>query len=125
MEKEVRVCAQTMGANSHRGATKKREISRTLFSINLHFLVQYQPTRQGNYPTKYSKRGDAQRCTKERHAGSCQFGLALNASPAPPLLFLCREVKLVRILLLLLLHVLPLNIRHLDSKLQLQTVLGD
>ena len=36
MEKGVRGRAQTAGANSRRGATKKREISRTLFSINLH-----------------------------------------------------------------------------------------
>ena len=45
VEKRVRGRAQTAGANSRRGATKKREISRTLFgappffSINLHFLV--------------------------------------------------------------------------------------
>ena len=32
MEKGVRVRAQTAGANSRRGATKKRDISRTLFS---------------------------------------------------------------------------------------------
>ena len=32
MEKGVCVRAQTAGANSRRGATKKREISRTLFS---------------------------------------------------------------------------------------------
>ena len=30
--KEVRGCAQTAGANSRRGTTKKREISRNLFS---------------------------------------------------------------------------------------------
>ena len=37
MEKGVRERAQTAGTNLRRGATKKREISRTLFSINLHF----------------------------------------------------------------------------------------
>ena len=35
LDKEVRVLAQTPGANSRRGATKKREISRTLFSIGV------------------------------------------------------------------------------------------
>ena len=36
MENGVRGRAQTAGANSRRGATKKREISRNLFPINLH-----------------------------------------------------------------------------------------
>ena len=31
--------AQTERGNARRGATKKREISRTLLSINLHFSV--------------------------------------------------------------------------------------
>ena len=35
MENGVRGRAQTAGANSHRGATKKREISCNLFSINV------------------------------------------------------------------------------------------
>ena len=38
MEKRVRRRAQTAGPNPGRGATKKGKISRTLFSINLHFL---------------------------------------------------------------------------------------
>ena len=36
MENGVRGRAQTAGVNSRRGATKKREISRNLFSINVH-----------------------------------------------------------------------------------------
>ena len=40
LDKRVREMRQTAGANSRRGATKKREISRTLLSINLHFSVQ-------------------------------------------------------------------------------------
>ena len=41
MEKGVRGRAQTAGANSRRGTTKKHKISRTLFSTNLHFLVEF------------------------------------------------------------------------------------
>ena len=43
MENEVRGRARTAGANSRRGATKKREISQfshNLLSINLNFSVQ-------------------------------------------------------------------------------------
>ena len=40
LDKRVRETRQTAGANLHRGATKKREISWTLLSINLHFSVQ-------------------------------------------------------------------------------------
>ena len=40
MENGVHGCAMTAGANSRRGATKKREISRNLFSINLDFSVR-------------------------------------------------------------------------------------
>ena len=39
LDKRVRETHQTAGANSRRGATKKRDISRTLLSINLHFSV--------------------------------------------------------------------------------------
>ena len=39
LDKKVRDTCQTAGANSHHGAIKKREISRTLLSINLHFSV--------------------------------------------------------------------------------------
>ena len=39
LDKRVRETRQTAGVNSHRGATKKRDISRTLLSINLHFSV--------------------------------------------------------------------------------------
>ena len=39
MDKTVRGRAQTEKGNKCGGATKKREISRTLLSINLHFLV--------------------------------------------------------------------------------------
>ena len=39
LDKKVRETRQTAGANSRRGASKKREISRTLLSINLHFSV--------------------------------------------------------------------------------------
>ena len=41
MDKTVRglVRAQTERGNTHGGATKKREISLTLLSINLHFSV--------------------------------------------------------------------------------------
>ena len=39
LDKGVRETRQAPGANSRRGATKKREISRTLLSINLHFSV--------------------------------------------------------------------------------------
>ena len=39
LDKRVRETRQTPGANSRRGTTKKREISRTLLSINLHFSV--------------------------------------------------------------------------------------
>ena len=38
VEKRVRRCAQTAGATSRRGATKKREISRTLFFHKLTLL---------------------------------------------------------------------------------------
>ena len=40
LDKRVRETRKTAGANSRRGAKKKREISRTLLSINLHFSVQ-------------------------------------------------------------------------------------
>ena len=40
MENGVRGRARTAGANSRRDATKKREISRNLFSINLHSWVE-------------------------------------------------------------------------------------
>ena len=43
MEKGVCGRPQTAGVNSRRGATKKREISRTFFSTNLHFLVEFLP----------------------------------------------------------------------------------
>ena len=46
MEKGVRGRAQTAGANSRRSATKKREISRTLFSINLHFWTTVRTLSQ-------------------------------------------------------------------------------
>ena len=39
LDKRVCETRQTVGANSRRGATKKREISQTLLSINLHFSV--------------------------------------------------------------------------------------
>ena len=39
LDKRVRETRQRAGANSRRGATKKRKISRTLLSINLHFSV--------------------------------------------------------------------------------------
>ena len=39
LDKRVREMRQTAGANARRGATKKRDISRTLLSINLHFSV--------------------------------------------------------------------------------------
>ena len=39
MDKTVRGRAQTEKGNKCGGATKKREISRTLLSINLHFSV--------------------------------------------------------------------------------------
>ena len=39
LDKRVREMRQTAGANSRRGASKKREISRILLSINLHFSV--------------------------------------------------------------------------------------
>ena len=42
-KKECVARAQTAEANSRRGATKKREISRTFFSTNLHFLVEFLP----------------------------------------------------------------------------------
>ena len=41
MDKTVRGCARTERGNTRGGATKKREISPTLLSINLHFSVQY------------------------------------------------------------------------------------
>ena len=41
MENGVRGRAQTAGANSRRGAIKKCEISRNLFSINLHSWSRY------------------------------------------------------------------------------------
>ena len=37
--------AQTETGNTYGGATKKREILRTLLSINLHFSVQYNLAR--------------------------------------------------------------------------------
>ena len=37
--------AQTERGNARHGATKKREISRTLLSINLHFSVQHVAER--------------------------------------------------------------------------------
>ena len=40
MYKTVRGRARTERGNTRGGATKKREISRTLLSINLHSLVQ-------------------------------------------------------------------------------------
>ena len=39
LDKRVRETHQTAGTNSHCGATKKREISQTLLSINIHFSV--------------------------------------------------------------------------------------
>ena len=39
VDKTVRGRVRTERGNRGGGATKKREISRTLFSINLHFLV--------------------------------------------------------------------------------------
>ena len=51
MENGVRGRARADGgANSHRGATKKREISRTLLSINLQFSVLGQTMRCGVSP---------------------------------------------------------------------------
>ena len=44
LDKRVRETRQTAGANSRHGATKKREISRTLLSINLHFSVLISKT---------------------------------------------------------------------------------
>ena len=46
LDKRVRETRQMAGANSHRGATKKREISRTLLSINLHFSIHTAITSQ-------------------------------------------------------------------------------
>ena len=43
LDKRVLEMRQTAGENSRRGATKKRESSRTLLSINLHFSV-FLPT---------------------------------------------------------------------------------
>ena len=44
LDKRVRETRQAAGANSRSGTTKKREISRTLLSINLHFSVlDYRP----------------------------------------------------------------------------------
>ena len=40
MDKTVRGRARTERGNTRGGATKKRKISRTLLSINLHFSVQ-------------------------------------------------------------------------------------
>ena len=39
LDKRVREMRQTAGVSSSRGATKKRKISQTLLSINLHFSV--------------------------------------------------------------------------------------
>ena len=39
LDKRVRETRQTERGNTRGGATKKREISRTLLSINLHFSV--------------------------------------------------------------------------------------
>ena len=39
LDKEVGETRQMERGNTRGGATKKREISRTLLSINLHFLV--------------------------------------------------------------------------------------
>ena len=45
VEKRVRGRGQTAGANSCHSATKKQEISRSLFPINLHFLVLSIPVK--------------------------------------------------------------------------------
>ena len=45
LDKRVCEMCQTAGANSRRGATKKRKISWTLLSINLHFSVVYLSLR--------------------------------------------------------------------------------
>ena len=47
MDKTVRGRTRTERGNTRGGATKKRKISRTLLSINLHFSVHVLGTARG------------------------------------------------------------------------------
>ena len=79
MEKKVHGRPQTAGANSHRGATKKREMSRTLFSINIHFLVEFSdPISRCSFCRAEAKR--------RRHGIESPFTLIHPPilSPSPP-----------------------------------------
>ena len=55
LDKRVRETRQMARANSRRGATKKREISRTLLSINLHFSV-HEATISSSLPVSLSEK---------------------------------------------------------------------
>ena len=81
MENGVRGCARTEGANSHRGATKKREISRTLLSINLHFSVH------APYSTTFHEPSDIlvffQRVSSYVLLITCPISCRKNALPLP------------------------------------------
>ena len=61
MDKEVRGCAQTAGANSRRGATKKREISRTFFSHKSSLLSKWFPS----FLSKFCLHYHCARCPKQ------------------------------------------------------------
>ena len=73
LDKGVREMRQTERGNTRGGATKKREFSRTLLSINLHFSVHFKLGLKSKMPLESFSFLTMKRCSAAPNESDSQF----------------------------------------------------